>query len=296
MKNTLNYYYGIDALNIHQKDKTFYFKYENKEYIFVECDIVNIEQIYNLSIKLNQIGIPCHKIIENKSNQILTKLNNVNYILMEIYMPKEKISSNDIINFNNITYFDNYNLKIDNWYNLWTEKVDYLEYQISQIGKKYPLMRKSLSYYIGLSENAITLIRSIPNENLFYALSHRRINYNDTIQELYNPLNFIVDIRIRDICEYFKNSFFNKKEIESELFAFLDTNNLNYNESCYFLARMLFPTYYFDMYEKIINNEIDEIKINNIIQLSFDYEKLIKKLYFYLKNKVNIPTLEWLTS
>lgn len=295
MKNTLNYYYGIDALNIHQKDTTFYFKYKNKEYIFVECNIQNINDIYSLSLQLNQMGIPSHKIIKNNSDQITTNINNINYVLMEIYTNKEKIKLVDIINFNNLTYFDNENLKIDSWYNLWTAKVDYIEYQINQIGKKYPLIRKSLSYYIGLSENAITLVKNVSFENI-YSLSHRRINHIDTIQELYNPLNFIVDLRIRDICEYFKNAYFHNQEIEKELFVFLDSNVFNYEESCCFLARMLFPTYYFDIYEKIINNEIDEIKINNIVELSKGYEKIIKKLYFYLKNKVNIPTIEWLTS
>jgi len=294
MKNTLNYYYGIDVLNIHQKDKKFYFKYNNKEYIFIECDIPNIDKIYNLAIKLNQLGIPCHRIIENKSNQIITNVNNTNYILMETYITKEKIKLNDIITFNNISINDE-TLKIDSWYNLWTAKVDYFEYQISQIGKKYPLIRKSFSYYIGLSENAISLVKTIVEKNT-YALCHRRINYLDTTQELYNPLNFIIDLRVRDVCEYFKNSFFNGNAIENELFNFLNLNNFDYNESCLFLSRMLFPTYYFDLYEKINNNEIDENSINNITKLSLEYETLIKKLYFYLKNKVNIPTIEWLTS
>lgn len=295
MKNALNYYYGLDVLNIHQKNNTYYFKHDNHEYIFMNCEISNINKLYELSVKLNQSGIPCHRIVLNNSNQIITKVNDMDYVLMEIFTIKEKTTLNDIINFNNINYSDD-SLKIDSWYNLWTNKIDYFEYQISQIGKKYPYIRKSFSYYIGLAENAISLVKIIKTENLYYSLTHRRINYKDTIQEIYNPLNFVIDIRIRDVCEYFKNCFFNKIDIENEMFSYLNSNNLNYEESCCFLARMLFPTYYFDTYEKIINNEIDESKINNITQLANDYEILIKKLYFYLKNKVNIPTLEWLTS
>lgn len=296
MKNAINYYYGIDASNIHQKNNTYYFKHENKEYIFIECKNEYINDVLNLSVKLNQLGIPCHRIIENNNNQILTNINDLNYILMETYVLKEKINLNDIINFNNINYYDINILKVRSWYELWSQKIDFLEYQIGQIGKKYPLIRQSFSYYIGLSENAIAFVKTIPNKDITYSLSHKRMNYNDTTYELYNPLNFVIDVRIRDICEYFKNSFFNKKEIEVELFMFLNANNLNYNESCYFFARMLFPTYYFDIYEKIINNEIDENKINYITQRSLEYEILIKKLYFYLKNKVNIPTIEWLTN
>lgn len=293
MKNALNYYYGLEVVNIHQKDKKFYFKHDNHEYIFTQCDLDNIDKIYEISNKLNQMGIYCHQIILNNANQIITKVNNENYVLMKIYVQKTKINLNDIINFNNINFNDQ-SLKIADWYDLWTEKIDYFEYQISQMGKKYPLIRKSFSYYIGLAENAISLVRSVSKDNLYYSLGHRRINFKDSLHELYNPSNFIVDLRIRDICEYFKSSFFNRIDIENDIIAYLTYNNLNYNESCYFMARMLFPTYYFDTYEKIINNDIDEIKINNITSLVNEYEMLLKTIYSYLRRKVNLPALEWL--
>lgn len=296
MKNALSYYYGLDVNNIHQKDKTFYFKYENFEYILIKTDNINIEIIYEMATKLNQIGILCHQIILNNNKQVATKINDEDYVLMKTFTTKEKINLNDIINFNNINYVEDKKLTIVDWYTLWTEKIDYFEYQISQIGKKYPIIRKSFSYYIGLSENAITLVKNTPTDKLYYGLNHKRISYKDNIQSLYNPLNFIIDIRFRDVCEYFKSSFFNKVNIENEIMLYFYYNDLNYNESCYFFARMLFPTYYFDIYEKIINNEIDEIKLNDIISLAKDYEVLLKKIYLYLKNKVNLPNFEWLTS
>lgn len=294
MKNALSYYYGLDVNNIHQKDKTFYFKYENFEYVLTKVENTDIEIIYELANNLNQIGVYCHQIIPNNNKQIITKINDEDYVLMKMFVDKDKINLNDIINFNNINYIENKKLTIIDWYTLWSEKIDYFEYQISQIGKKYPVIRKSFSYYIGLSENAITLVKNIPIDKLYYSLNHRRINYKDNMQSLYNPLSFIIDIRFRDVCEYFKSSFFNKINIENEIMLYLYYNDLNYNESCYFFARMLFPTYYFDIYEKIINNEIDEIKLNSVISLAEDYEILLKKIYLYLKNKVNLPNLEWL--
>ena len=296
MKNALSYYYGLDVTNIHQKDKTFYFKHENFEYILIKNGNLNLDIIYELSNKLIQIGVPCHQIILNNDKSIVTKINNEDYVLMKTFTNKEKININDIIAFNNINYLDDKKLKMVDWYTLWTEKIDYFEYQISQIGKKYPIIRKSFSYYIGLSENAISLVKSTPINDLYYSLNHRRISSKDNMQSLYDPLNFVIDIRFRDVCEYFKSCFFNKINIENEVMLYLYYNDLNYSESCYFFARMLFPTYYFDIYEKIINNEIDEIKLNNIISLVNDYEVLLKKIYLYLKNKVNLPNLEWLTS
>lgn len=294
MKNTLSYYYGIDVNSIHQKNKKFYFKFEDYEYCFVPCDKENIEYIYNLSNQLIQSGIYCHQIIKNNNQSIITKVNNDDYVLMKIFVETKDIDINDIINFNNLKYVDNNELVYPDWYELWTEKIDYFEYQISQIGKRLPIIRKSFSYYIGLAENAISLIKSIPNKNLNYSLNHKRMCFKDNLKELYNPLNFIIDIRFRDVCEYFKSCFFEKIDIKETIELYLYYNNLTYEEWCYFFARMLFPTYYFDLYEKIINNEIDEIKINNITILADEYEILLKRIYVILKNKINLPNFEWL--
>ena len=101
MKNALNYYYGLDVLNIHQKNNTYYFKYDNHEYLFMQCDLPNTDKLYELTNRLNQIGVPCHRIVLNNNNQVITKVNDINYILMEVYTSKQKATINDIINFNN---------------------------------------------------------------------------------------------------------------------------------------------------------------------------------------------------
>ena len=178
---------------------------------------------------------------------------------------------------------------MNDWYYLWTNKVDYLEYQISQIGKKYSLIRESFSYYIGLAENAISLIKGVSNKN-FYSLTHKRIEYNYTTYDLYNPLNFNIDLRIRDVCEYFKSCFFNDINVNEQVRLYLFYNKLNYEESCCFMARMLFPTYYFDMYEKIITGESDDSSLKNIINKANEYEKLLREINLYL----NLNSIDWL--
>jgi len=296
MKNELNYYYGLTVSTIHQKNKMFYFNYEGNEYVFTKYDNINeIEEIYRLSNLLLQNNIYSHQIIPNIFKQLLTKINDDNFVLLKIFVPKRKINVNDIIDFNNIKIPDlKTNLKINDWYYLWSNKVDYLEYQISQIGKKYPLIRESFSYYIGLAENAIYLVKNITSNNLYYGLSHRRISFNDSMYDLYNPLNFVFDLRIRDVCEYFKSSFFNDINIIEQVKLYLFYNKFGYEESCYFMSRMLFPTYYFDVYEKIINNEIDESYIKKIISKALEYEKLLAEIHLYLKMNSNIPDIEWI--
>ncbi len=290
MKNTINYYYNLNVSIIHQKEKNYYFKIDNTNYLLLKYDnIVELDDIYKLNNYLSQI-LPVHRIILNINNEIITKINDNNYILLQLFI-NDKVDLNKIIELNNINIPYNFaKLRRDDWSLLWTNKVDYLEYQLSQIGRKYPLIRDSFNYYIGLAENAIILVNNTDKKNINLSLSHRRISNNAF--DLYNPLNIIIDVRIRDICEYFKYCFFNGIDISQELELFLNYNRLDINEGKLFLARMLFPTYYFDLYEKIIDNEIDEREIKKITIKADNYEKILKQIYYHFKN--NQLNIEWL--
>lgn len=290
MKNTISYYYNLDINTIHQKEKNYYFKIGSDNYLLLRYDRIDeLDDIYKLDIYLLQF-LPIHKIILNINNEIITKINGSDYLLLQLFS-NDKIDLNKIIELNNISIpLDLPKLKRDNWSLLWTEKIDYLEYQLSQIGRKYPLIRDSFNYYIGLAENAIILVNNTNKKNIVLGLSHRRIS--DSSFDLFNPLNIVIDIRIRDVCEYFKFCFFNNIDISQELELFLSYNQLNIDEGKLFLARMLFPTYYFDIYEKIINNEIDENEIKKIIIKADSYEKILKQIYYHFKN--NQLNIEWL--
>lgn len=124
--------------------------------------------------------------------------------------------------------------------------------------------------------------------------SHKRIDINSTSFDLYNPLNINIDTKVRDIAEYLKHNFFSGEDIEKDLEYFLKTENLSPNEHILFFARMLYPTYYYDLLEKIIKNEKEEKEIINIITKADKYEEIIKKLYKYYKAFINIPVIEWL--
>ena len=291
MKNTINYYYNLNINTIHQKDKNYYFKVDNKNYLLLKCtNIEELDDIYRLSMYLSQI-LPVHRIVLNVNNEVITKINDSNYLLLELFSNNNKINLNNIIELSNIRIpFSVDKLRRNDWYNLWIKKIDYFEYQLSQIGKKYPLIRESFNYYIGLAENAIILVNNIDFNNIPLGLSHRRIT--NMSFNLYNPLNIVIDARIRDVCEYFKFCFFNNIDISMELELFLSYNSFDINEAKLFLARMFFPTYYFDLYEKIIDNEIDESEIKKVIIKADNYEKILKQVYYHFKN--NQINIEWL--
>ena len=61
---------------------------------------------------------------------------------------------------------------------------------------------------------------------------------------------------------------------------------------------MLFPSFYFDSYEKIMNKYfyediIEENILNNIEEIALKYEKLLKKIYSFMKEYILIPRIDW---
>ena len=61
-----------------------------------------------------------------------------------------------------------------------------------------------------------------------------------------------------------------------------------------FLARMIYPTYYYDLYEEIITNRKKDEEIKKITDKVDDYEKIIKQIYNYYKSFMITPQIEWL--
>ena len=317
MKNAIYYYYNLVPDDIHQINKMYYFYYNNIRYSLVlyEGDLAALNDIYMLHANLISKGIYVHQIILNRDNSIVTLIGGNPYILLKTLHYDKKIHYENVLSFSNLfvdqnvsinnTFFSNsivgnkksqnkFTTSTINWADLWSTKNDYLEYQISQLGQKHLNLRNSFSYYIGLGETSIQLVNTIPLDNIPNVISHRRINNDDTFFELYNPLNMIVDSRVRDMAEYFKNCFFNGKNIVNELNHFLTHTNLNETEHLLFLARMIYPTYYFDLFEDVISEKVDDKQIKKITDLSGDYEILLKYLYNYYKSIFKIQPIEWL--
>ncbi len=292
MKNVLNYFYNIYTENIRLNGENYYFEYNNENYVLYlyNGDYKELEKIYKIYDELLMRGIYSHQIVLNKDNQISTMFNQKNYVLLKLKGNiTDKITINDILYFGNIT--NGYENEI-NWKGLWSNKIDYFEYQMSHFGKKYPYIRSSFSYYAGIVENGIILLNE--KKEITNAVAHKRISCNETILEFYNPLNYIFDVKVRDAAEYFKNKLLIDKNIINDIKNYLITSKLNENEVYYFFVRMFYPSFYFDCYEDIINGKVDEYKIKEVIEITPFYEKLLKELYQYLKMYIQIPEIDWL--
>ncbi len=297
MKNAINYYYNLVTYDIRQSGKKYRFTVDNNEYLLCLCeyDLEELEEIYKLNNFLLQINVYNHQIILNVNNQIITMINNEPYILMRILINENrKIDINDILLFNNLPMY-NYFLKLrkNNWRDFWIRKVDYFEYQISEIGTDYTLIKESFSYFIGMTETAIALLYDY-DLDYNYIITHRRVTTESTLYDLYNPLNLIIDNKIRDICEYFKDGFFKNKINIIDIKNYLRISNLNSEEMYLFYVRMLYPSFYFDLYENIIRGLSNEKELLKIIDKIDDYQKLLKEIFWILKPITNLPDIEWI--
>ena len=70
MKETLEYYYGLDIESIEELDGKYHFKIENQDYFFVFYNrgIEELEDIINVSNEMVKKGINVHKILINRNN------------------------------------------------------------------------------------------------------------------------------------------------------------------------------------------------------------------------------------
>lgn len=295
MENAISYYYDMNAFDIRQKENLYKFKYNNDSYVLqlYQNDANDIESIYELCSILRNYGIYCHKIVHNKENKAITYINGKPYVLMLISANMDKkIALSDIVTYNiDLGYFNK--LKISNWKELWMNKIDYFEYQVSQLGLKYPIIRESFSYFVGLAENGISLLNEVPATSKNY-LCHRRIKKNMTLFDLYNPLNIVVDSKIRDVSEYFKDCFLEDEDIFIEIRKYLIENNLSEEEMRLFFIRMMYPSFYFDKYDEIMKNDRGEEEIKKIILSIDSYEELLRNIYLFIGNYIIMPSIEWI--
>lgn len=258
-----------------------------------EYNIYNYNNIYTINKELINNTL-MSEIILNKDKNIITTYHNINYILLKI-----NCNINKNITLEEIDYLSKVkivNNNKSNWGLLWSKKIDYLEELISENGKKYPQVVNSFNYFIGLSENAISYYNNIDiDNNMMYSISHKVLRPTDKVDSLYNPLNIIYDYRVRDVAEYIKNSFWtDNHNIYNELNNYLYKNNLSLNEVKLLISRVLFPSFYFDLYEDIFNYNKDEKILNNIISRIDEYEEYLNSIIIYFKRFYPIDEIEWL--
>ena len=172
------------------------------------------------------------------------------------------------------------------WRRLWIYKSDYIINYYKNINSKYEIIDESIDYYIVLLELGIFYLKKYDNYYDYTLLQHEMI-----IDDLNNN-NLKYDFKEREFAEYIKYLFFNKTYSIDFIYNLIEKNigKLNFE---LVVARLLFPSYYFYYFEKVV---VDNEKYDNLVDIvrrTSEYEDYLKsivsKINSYLDKKIVLP-------
>lgn len=278
MRNIIKYYYDLDITRIRQVKEKFYLNIGNDLYVFCPCE----ETVKNI---LNYLyNEQYHQLILTKNKSMVISFNDMFYALFKVNTVDRRINISDILNSRAIT---NENVK-SRWIELWSLCVDEIELQLGEV--KNSDIHVYAYYYIGLAENAIQLLKTFDFNSVQVFLAHRRVGYNTRLIDFYNPCDLILDTKVRDIAEYYKDCFFYNDTSFSMQNIYKSIDLMTTDERKLFIARMMYPTYFFDRFEEFKNNGIDLKLVSNVDK----YEKILIDIINYIKKTTYIHDIDWL--
>ncbi len=283
MKQTIEYYYNLTDIQLNIEKDVYHFTYNDEDYYFLPFfQSHNIDGIIEYSKYLKSHNIDCHDILLNIKKEPFTKIDEVNYIMLKVRNKDIDYSIFDMLDLSSKMTIDYSKKYHNNWALLWSQKIDYIETQLSEI-KVDNIIKKSIDYYIGLAESAIYYVNTInslyKDEVLKPVLAHKRIYYPNTKLNYLNPISFIVDIEQRDVAEYLKSMFWAKEDAISELSYYLQSKKLTPYSYNLLFARLLYPSYYFDVYEKVVNEHENSNKLIIYIDKADQFLEFLKKAH-----------------
>lgn len=290
MKNTILYYYNFNDIYINKIDSKNYITNKENGKIYQFNKVENIDECLE-AIKITSQSSSFNKVITNIQNTYFTPYNGQIYILQE----QINMQKNAIDNLENMVIYSKENSKLDrsNWRELWSKKIDYYEYQLEHLKNKYKIINETIDYYIGLTENAISMYNyaitapSLTNNKRY--ICHKRIN-----SELSSVLNVVLDHKEREIAEYLKNLFWSNNYSDQEIKKVIGKYNLSEEETYLLYSRLLYPNYYFDIYDKILNGEEKETELMKIIERATEYEIYLEKISLIFNKNGKLKLLNWL--
>ena len=106
-----------------------------------------------------------------------------------------------------------------------------------------------------------------------------------TLLEFLNPLEFVVDSRMRDLGEYLKSYIFSYNFSKGNIEGMLEFFKIDREEVILLISRLLFPSYFFDNTDNITDEYIKKrSNITSLIRFIFNKYK-----------DYNIPFISWIS-
>ena len=292
MKNIIYLNYGINAdLKEYYKD-IYYFYIDYIKYYFIKVDrpLKDILNINNYLVENNYY----HSIIRTNDNKFHSKIGKKHFVLLKLNLPENnEITIEEILKYQ--VSINDYNPDLDrrSWSNLWERKVDYLEYQISEFAINHKSAINSFSYYVSLAENAIEYFNLTPKDGIV-SLNQKRIIYPNYARDFLNPLNLIIDYRVRDIAEYIKSSFWNGINALNELKKVLEKNLYSSSEYNLLFVRILYPSNYFDDLQGVLEKNKDDDILIKYVERAEEYRLFIRDVFFLITKKAPLMSIDWI--
>lgn len=290
MKNVIYTYYNILLDEINKDSNNYFFYYNSELYLFylVLNDINVVEFIYKF-IKEN--NIESFEIILNKEGRLFTDVDNKKYSLLKI-----KGILKYEVKFEEFKFYP-IDKEPHNWGELWSERLDYYEIQLRELGYRYQTVLNSFGMFAGMAENAIlyyNLTKKTFDDREVIGIVHNRMQYPCYLIDYNNPLNFVIDYNIRDIAEYIKSYLLSKDYELDNVLMLLDRLNINSLMFNLLYSRLMYPTFYFDIFDKIILEDGVDADIVEVLNIIDEYLDMLNKIYVRYKDKYNMFNVEWL--
>lgn len=280
MKDKIYAEYGIKVNFLVYKKNHIFFEYGNESYMVVKTNLyeTDLDLLSKIVDYADSYAVFFHKILSNKHGFIF-EFGSDRYVIL-----KMRIVNNRTIGINEILKVSNIMINV-NGQNFIENKIDFLEKYLANYEN---LDLTGVNYFIGLSENAISLFDLIGNQGKNY-INHKRIDFKETTLNFYNPLNIVLDHKTRDLAEYAKSFLLNGDD------KFLDfLNYINYDDYVTYFARLMYPSFYFDFIDDYIKSGL-KLNQKRISLLANSYEQSLKKLYKFIGTRVAVPNIEWLS-
>ncbi len=293
-------YYGYNIDKIENAT----FKYQGYTFLLAavsedEEAILKINQL--LSSLANVFNNDIVYIVKNKYNHYISTAKDDNNLCLLTFKNEDFTNLSSYYKMH-ATFFNSFNFKINlnDIIILWDQRLEYIQNQclvnLNFDNVAHLILYEHTNYAIGLALNALQYLADLridyPQFVYLSTLTHRRIKKMDKF-ELFNPFNFIIDHSSRDLAELYKNDLISF----DELINTCQNYHYSIHEYEYLLARLLYPTFIFDIIEDIATDQSSYDYTNDIYEAIMKQNSQISKIkqyYHYVSKSLNVRPISWL--
>ena len=283
--------YNMCPSKIYKKNNTFFF-FSNDEKIYIlksNKDKKELDEMVSVSNKMFKKTSINTFILNTKGEYYTYKDNEYIILLKSNNCVDSNVTLESILKYN-IINGEPFQLKKIDIISEWEKTIDTIENEMTEYNKEFPIIQESLNYFIGISENAIQMLKEINFEinSIGFNISLEEFN----CYEMNNPLNLVKVNKMHNVAMYFKYNFYNNYVNYDEIYDIIQNNKKE--DLIYLFCSMLFQKEYFDDVKNILLNNKDEKILFKYIKRINDYKKMLLNIKNSLHNISEINEIKWI--